>query len=391
MNYRDRWLLPTGIADILPEEAMLIEEIRQKLLKLYGSWGYQLVIPPLIEYSDSLLPNGTGEALNLQTFKLIDQVTGRLLGVRADMTPQIARIDAHRLKREEPSRLCYLGSVLHTRSNNFAGSRSPLQTGAELYGYAGIAADIEVLSLMLETLQTVGVNEFHIDIGHVAIYQSLLKQAQLDNSQQARLSDIIKRKDIPELHQQLSEWQVPTQQQDRFDTLLHLHGDASILSRAYTELKDAPAEVYQALDDLSQLQQQLSPLNLYFDLAESRGYSYHTGLVFAAYIDGHGQAIAKGGRYDQLSKAFGRDRPATGFSTNLRSLVNLLSLDATANLAIFAPANTDVELLKCIKRLRQQGETVIQALPQQAGDARSMGCQRQLQQTANGWQVVNVL
>ncbi len=386
MSYQDRWLLPAGITEILPDEATHLETLRRRLIDLYARWGYKLVIPPMIEYLESLLVD-RGDALDLQTFKLTDQLTGRLMGVRADMTPQVARIDAHHLKRDVPTRLCYLGTVLHTRPNIFAGSRSPLQVGAELYGYQGIAADVEVLSLMLETLRETGITDFHIDIGHVGIYQSLIEQTPLNPTEKEQLFDAIKRKASAEIHTLLSNISKPLR--DMLIELVQLNGDFSVLKDARQLFSTAPPEIHAALDELEELSTQLNHVPLYLDLAESRGYNYHTGVVFAAYIPKHGQAIAKGGRYDISDKMFGCHRPATGFSANLRTLVSVRP-DAfqAKQSAIFAPAQNDTALAAMVKQLREDGEIVICDLPKQQGDARAMGCDRELRLTTEGWQVV---
>lgn len=389
IDYLDRWLLPAGITDILPQEAFHLEALRRKLIDLCTGWGYELVIPPMVEYLDSLLV-GAGDALDLQTFKLIDQLTGRLMGVHADMTPQVARIDAHRLKRQWPTRLCYLETVLHTRPNNFAGSRSPLQVGAELYGYAGIAGDVEIISLMLAALETIGITDFHIDIGHVGIYQALLQAAQLTVAQEKQLSHALRHKASTEINTLLSSWQVPKQSRDMLNQLVYLHGDETILKEAHHVLATAPPAVQQALADLEQIQTQLSQAKLYFDLAESRGYSYHTGIVFAAYVAKHGQAIAKGGRYDNLSEFFsGQKRPATGFSTNLITLMSLLPEAPARPKMIFAPAVVDDPTLTTkITQLRQKGHIVVCGLPNQPGDAQTMECDWELRSQAGEWQVV---
>lgn len=389
MNAHDRWLLPAGIIEVLPQEAAQLEKLRRQLLDLYTTWGYELVIPPLVEYLETLLA-GTGPTLDLQTFKLIDQLTGRLLGVRADMTPQVARIDAHHLKRDVPTRLCYLATVLHTRPNHFAGSRSPLQTGVELYGYAGVAGDAEILSLMLATLQTTGLTDFHVDVGHVGIYQSLVRAARLQPTQETQLLEAIKRKASAEIHALLTDWQVPNEIRQWLSELVHLYGDYGILAEATRVLAKAPAAVHAALSDLHSLSEQLSEFTLHFDLAELRGYNYHTGIVFAAYVAGQGQAIAKGGRYDNLSQLFGRQRPATGFSTNLRMLVSLLPAphQQSLNTAILAPAQADAALLATIAKLRQQGHIVIRQLPNQIGDAQALGCNRELRLQDGTWQIV---
>ncbi len=392
MNYQDRWLLPAGITESLPNEAAFLEQLRRRFIDLFASWGYELVIPPMIEYIESLLPPASGRSLELQTFKLTDQVSGRLLGVRADMTPQVARIDAHHLKREAPSRLCYLGTVLHTRPNNFASSRAPMQMGAELYGYKGIAGDVEIISLMLAMFEEIQLQDFCIDIGHVQIYQALVDAAQLDAEQQASLLAAVKTKARAEVADLLQAWQLPAQQQDMLLALLDLHGDAEVLTQARQRLAAAPAVVHQALDDLQHLHQQLpAHITCHFDLAESRGYRYHSGVVFAVYIEGQGQAIAKGGRYDGLCKLYGRDRPATGFSTNLRLLASLLTTQASAaHTAIFAPASDDAGLKQRVAELRAAGEIVINGLPEQSGTPQEMGCNRELRYLDAEWQLVTL-
>lgn len=394
MNKTDRWLLPEGIEEVLPEQANRLEQLRRKLLDTYASWGYDLVIPPLIEYLESLL-TGTGNDLDLQTFKLTDQLTGRLMGVRADMTPQVARIDAHQLNRETPTRLCYIGTVLHTRTDGFAGSRSPLQVGAELYGHAGIESDVEVLMLMLETLDLSGVDKPFVDLGHVGIYRELVKQAVLDKEQEAILFDSLQRKANTEISALLNEWKLESKIAKAITALTRLNGDESILAEAKSVLKNAGKGVANALDELTNiselLKSRLPELDIHYDLAELRGYNYHTGLVFAAYVAGRGQAVALGGRYDDIGEVFGRARPATGFSTDLKTLLSLSTYKNNQVAGIYAPADNDPALQKEITKLRQQGEQVICALPGQSGSAQEMGCDRQLENDGSGsnssWQV----
>jgi len=390
MRYANRWLLPEGVHEILPEQAAILEQTRRCLFDTYRSWGYELVIPPFIEYLDSLL-SGTGADLDLQTFKLTDQLTGRLMGVRADITPQVARIDAHQLKREVPTRLCYLGTVLHARPGGFSGSRAPLQIGAELYGYAGIAGDVEILSLMLETLRLTGIQEFHVDLGHVAIYRSLVAQAGLDQEQQAQLFVAMQSKAIPDLHDLLKQWQVPADIHHMLTRLVHLNGDLSVLAEARQALAQAGAEVQAALDDLEAMTTQLPDASLHLDLAELRGYSYHTGVVFTAYVAGQGRAIARGGRYDHVGEAFGRARPATGFSADLITLVSIHSSCPPPRQVIFAPAGggagDPVALAAQISQLRHEGRTVLAGLPGQQGDAQALACTHELRWLQGQWQV----
>jgi len=390
MNKTDRWLLPEGIEEVLPKEAKRLEQLRRTLLDTYESWGYDLVIPPFIEYLESLL-TGTGNDLDLQTFKLTDQLTGRLMGVRADMTPQVARIDAHQLKHDTPTRLCYIGTVLHTRNDSFAGSRSPLQVGAELYGHAGIESDVEVITLMLETLSLSGVESPFIDLGHVGIYRELVKQAGLSKEQEATLFDCLQRKANTEISDYLNEWKLEKNIATAIAALTRLNGDSSILAEATSILAKAGKGVESALSELTNiaalLKQRVPHLKVNFDLAELRGYHYHTGMVFAAYVAARGQAVAQGGRYDDIGEVFGRARPATGFSTDLKTLLSLSTHKNNQVAAIYAPADNDAELHKVISELRQKGEKVVCALPDQTGSAKDMGCDRELVKDGSSWKV----
>jgi len=313
------------------------------------------------------------------------------MGVRADMTPQVARIDAHQLNRETPTRLCYMGTVLHTRTDGFAGSRSPLQVGAELYGHAGIESDVEVISLMLETLSTSGVETPFVDLGHVGIYRELVKQAGLNKEQEATLFDCLQRKANTEITAYLKDWKLDSKITSAIASLTDLNGDESILSTAKMVLKTAGNGVLSALDELTNiaelLKQRLPDVNVHYDLAELRGYNYHTGTVFAAYVAGRGQAVALGGRYDDIGEVFGRARPATGFSTDLKTLLSLSTHKNNQVAAIFAPADNNAGLQSEITKLRQQGEKVICGLPGQTGNAQDMGCNRQLVKDGSGWQV----
>ena len=390
----ERWLLPVGIEELLPPEAARLETLRRALADLYHRWGYDLVAPPFIEYLDSLL-TGTGNDLDLQTFKVTDQLTGRLMGVRADMTPQVARIDAHHLAGEGPVRLCYLGEVLYTRPDDFAGSRNPFQAGAELYGHGGAESDIEVLTLLLETLRLSRVDDVHVDVGHVGIYRALARQAGVDEAAERVLFDTLQRKALPELDAFLAELEIPAASRRMLDGLVDLNGAAEeVLAQARETLAEGGPEVMAALDDLATVSrgvvERMPEVSLYFDLAELRGYNYHTGIVFAAFVPGHGREIARGGRYDDIGRVFGRARPATGFSTDLKTLILLSRAEsppATGG-AIRAPWTGDAGLHAHITYLRAGGERVIQELPGQAGTAAEAGCDRELVQRAGEWQVV---
>jgi len=384
------WLLPEGVDELLPQQAEYLEQLRRQLLDPFHSHGYELVMTPMIEYLDSLLV-GTGNDLDLQTFKLTDQLSGRLMGARADITPQVARIDAHRLGRETPTRLCYLGTVLHTRALSQGGSRTPLQVGAELYGHAGIESDAEILCLMLTMLAEVGLEDLYLDLGHVGIFRGLSKQAGLTTDQEQFLFNALQRKAQPEIACYLAELAIPAELAEMIQALAELNGNEQIIEQARVRLAKAGAEVHCALDDLQNiaaiLKQRGQSEALHFDLAELRGYHYHTGLVFAAYAQGAARAVAQGGRYDDIGKAFGRARPATGFSADLRELVNLLAPQSYNISAIFAPSVNDPALHAQIKQLREQGERVIETLPGQQGGARAMGCDRILVNTNGTWTV----
>jgi len=386
-------LLPEGIEEILPPHAARLEALCRDMIDLYTGWGYELVMPPLIEFLDSLL-TGTGEDLELQTFKLTDQVSGRMLGLRADTTPQVARIDAHNLKRDVPTRLCYLGTVLHTRPEVTGSTRSPLQVGAELYGHNGIASDVEVLCLMLESLQVAAVNGVHIDLGHVGIYEGLLELAGLDHEQERQLFAVLQRKAASELDKYIEQWSLKTDVADKLKFLVMAHGDTGVLDEARTALAGGSKKITACIDDLAHVADEVewrmpgAPLN--FDLAELRGYHYHTGLVFAAYVPGKGQGIAFGGRYNNIGSAFGRARPATGFSTDLKTLLATGSYAAPQKSAIFVPLSDDPSLPAEIRKFRDAGEIVITELPDQAGNAAGMGCDRKLELKNGKWVVTKV-
>lgn len=369
MTQENRWLLPAGIDELLPQAAWAIETLRRRLLDRFRSWGYELVIPPMVEYVESLLIH-PGDDLDLSTFKLIDQLTGRLMGVRADMTPQMARIDAHSLRQEGPTRLCYLGTVLHALPGGFAGTRAPMQVGAELFGHAGTASDIEILRLMLETLEVAGVRDVWLDLGHVGIYRALARQAGFDAEDEASFFDLLQRKAVPEIEAFIGGRLLPGELAAMLRALPDLHGEGlETLEGARRHLSAAGREVHQALDDLAEvaraLQGQGGGVRLHFDLAELRGYHYHTGIVFAAFVPGQGQAIARGGRYDGIGEAFGRARPATGFSADVRALAAFAAPTEEGRGAILAPSNDDPDLTAMVRKLRAQGERVVYALSEQ--------------------------
>ena len=386
----DRWLLPDGIEEVLPPEAARIEAARRQVLDLFQCWGYEFVVTPHIEYLESLL-TGAGQDLDLRTFKVTDPQSGRLMGFRADITPQVARIDAHTLRREGPSRLCYAGSVLHAQPRALSTSRSPIQLGAELYGDASPASDVEVISLMLDMLELARVPDVHMDLGHVGIYRGLARAAELSGEVEQQLFDALQRKAVDEVAALTDN--LPAALASMLRALAELCGGREVLELAQACLVDAPAEVHAALDELVSIADELElrypELPLYFDLGELRGYRYHTGAVFAAFVPGVGQSIAQGGRYDDIGADFGRARPATGFSTDLKTLVSLghMQVDEPA-LGVWAPDSHDVYLWQAIQRLRREGVRVVQALPgQDIAAAAEAGCDRQLQLCDGRWQV----
>lgn len=384
MTTVDRWQLPDGVEEVLPEQALVVERLRRELLDLYRSWGYQLVIPPLMEFTESLLI-GLGEDLDLLTFKMTDQISGRTLGIRADITPQVARIDAHSLAEPGITRLCYAGSTLHTRPQSLLASRSPIQLGAELYGDDSLAADVEVIGLMLATLERAGLAEITLDLGHVGVYEAVLASAGLAAAQETEVFDALQRKSRPDLEQALAGLAEPVV--TLITGLLDLHGDTAVLARARDQLAGFAPDALAAVDALEAVAAAVArrhpDLSVYFDLAELRGYHYHTGMVFAAYVPGHGQALANGGRYNDVGKVFGRARPATGFATDLKSLMALFPAAATAFGAISAPLADAPGLLARVAALRAAGEVVINCL----GSEPDPRCDRELVEVAGEWLV----
>lgn len=389
MSDLERWLLPEGIEEILPEEAMRLERLRRTLLDLLGTWGYELAMPPLIEYLDALL-TGTGRDLDLQTFKLTDQLSGRLMGVRADMTPQAARIDAHYLKRECPVRLCYVGSVLRTRPDAFAGSRELLQLGAELFGHAGPESDIEIVRLMLAALAAAGLQDIHLDLGHVGVFRALAGAADLPEALENDLFEALQRKARSQVELLLAQSQANAGIRKMLASLIDLNGGTETLEAARNILREAPSSVHEALANLETVAGSVahSGLPVYFDLAELRGYRYYTGVVFSAFVPGQGQAVAQGGRYDGIGRAFGRARAATGFSTDLRRLSRFISSGSgTAPKGVLAPHGEDGALTRAVEQLRTDGERVIRQLPGSTAGARELGCDRELIQNNGQWTV----
>lgn len=392
MQQKDSWLLPDGIEEILPEEAKHLENLRSKLLDMFACWGYDLVIPPFIDFLDSLL-TGSGHDLDLQTFKLTDQISGEMLGVRADMTPQVARIDAHNLKHQWPTRLCYVGTILHTRGDPLEKTRSPMQIGAELYGHAGKESDLEVIRLMLEMLAITGLLNVHLDLGHVGIYRALSRQAGLTVQQESELFDVLQRKARPELAELMDGYTIDSDIKAMLLKLPELNGGKDTINKARAVFSKANDDVKTALADLETIAEKLTvrfpSLPISFDLAELRGYHYHTGVVFAAFVPSVGREIARGGRYDNIGAVFGRARPATGFSADLKLLSSLSkqSCQVERRELIFAPHSDDVALNEKIRDLRARQQAVVQQLPGQTGSAKDLGCTSILELDNQNWVV----
>ena len=386
---RDRWLLPDGIEEILPAEARRLEAMRRSVLDLFYRWGYSLVMPPLIEFLDSLLI-GVGRDMDLQTFKVTDQLSGRLMGVRADITPQAARIDAHYLKRTHATRLCYVGPVLRARRDELAGSREPLQLGAELFGHKGPESDAEVLALMLSTLTLTGIRAPHIDLAHVGVFRALASRASLSDDQKIELLDAVERRARSEIEQLLSAWSVGADHSRLFLGLLELSGSGDVIARARALYRAVP-DALRAIDNLEaiaqQVQRQVPDTALHYDLAELGGYQYYTGVMFSAFVPGQGSAVAKGGRYDGIGRTFGRDRAATGFSAYLGRLLKVGNAPANGVGGILAPALSDATLAAEIARLRSAGERVVCQLPGDSGAAADFDCDRILVKKDEHWQV----
>ena len=394
MGGTNTWMLPEGIEELLPgETAWRHEQLRRTLLDCYRAWGYDVTVPPLVEYLDALT-TGHGGDLELQTVKFVDQLSGRLLGVRADITPQAARIDAHHLRRDEPVRLCYVGPVLRAGVERVGAGRNPLQVGVELFGHAGVSSDLEVFQLMLETLRAAGINHPHVDLGHVGIFRALVDACDLTDDQARDLHALLQSKALPDIRDYVADLPLDPTQAGYFEALGRLNGDHA-LARAYDVFADAGDAVHAALAQLSAFadaaRRAAPELALHFDLAELRGLAYHTGVVFAAFVPGFGHHVAVGGRYDHIGEYFGRARPATGFSADLKTLVRLGERSAVAGpMRVLAPAGDDADLCAEIRRLRTQGVVVMRALPGQSGGAAEMGCTHVLQCVAGEWRPVKV-
>src|SRR3954451_11495251 len=380
------WVLPDHIADVLPSEARHIEELRRELLDTARGYGYELVMPPLLEHLESLL-TGTGEALDLQTFKLVDQLSGRMLGIRADTTPQVARIDAHLLNRQGVARLCYCGPVLHTRPDSPHATREPLQFGAEIYGHAGLEADLEALQLALDCLKATQVAPLTVDLADARIVRSLLSGTGLADARLAQLHAALAAKDATELAALSRD--LPLATREALQALVGLYGDAKVLSEASRVLpRSGPIE--QALEQLRWLSGHVAGARVSFDLADLRGYAYYSGMRFAIYTPGASDALVRGGRYDEVGAVFGRNRPAVGFSLDVRELVAVAS-KRPLKAAIRAPwldgTKDSAEARAAIAALREQGETVVCVLPGHESEVDEFQCDRELVHAGGKWVV----
>lgn len=379
------WLLPEFIEDVMPAEAGRIESLRRQLLDLFKVHGYQYVIPPTLEYVESLI-TGTGSKLDTATFKVVDQLTGRMMGIRADTTPQAARIDAHMLNHQGVSRLCYAGTVLRTNPSGLARTREPFQVGAELFGHASVESDIEIQRLMIKALTSIGITKLHVDFSHVGVFESLIEAGHVGQALENELHAALLSKDKTLVAELANDLDATIKQ--ALINLTDLNGGVTELVRAKAVLPQLP-KITQALQDLTTVADNLSDLNLEigFDLSELRGYHYHSGIVFAAYAQSYSGPLALGGRYDEVGVSFGRSRPATGFSLDLRGVVTALNAATTVK-GILAPVGDDVSLHEKIELLRNEGQIVIQALPNDKTSMAELNCDKELKQQDGEWQLM---
>ena len=349
------WQLPEGIDELTGDQAITFEQSRRDLLDLYQSWGYEVVVPPMIEFSETLVLNS--QSIDEKTFKFLDSISGKMLGVHSDITPQIARIDSKRSKSERVDRYCYINAILQTKADDFYASRSPIQAGAELYGFNGIEADIEVITLMIESLALLGLDGVTLSLGNTSIFNALCDSANLDAKEASKLRDIFRRKSIPDLNSFLENNQI--QEDDKFKALISLDGSETVLDKAASVFKDIPSAL-SAIGDLRKLYVFFKDrnINLMFDLGEVKAYEYHDGVVFAAYHDSFSKALAQGGRYSGLTKSFGSSRDATGFSFDLKFLVQQQLKTVNKQKILVAPNSNDSKLTLLINELRSNGHNI---------------------------------
>ena len=387
MSSNIRWLLPDGVDEVLPPDALNLEFIRRRLLDLYGSWGYEYVIPPMIEFLESLL-TGSGSDLDLKTFKVTDQISGRTLGIRADITPQVARMDAHSLNQTGITRLCYAGTALQTKPENMLASRAPLKLGAELFGSPGPDGDLEIVSLMIESLRTLGVTAIHLELGDVGIFRELMRNVELAEKDENALFDLIQQKSVASLKVQAGQLGLPAKLCEQLVTLPTLCGTSAIIEDAL-ELFSGAAQIEARLENLAKLYGAITDrfenIDVYFDLSELRGYGYHTGIVFAGYIEGERQCIAKGGRYDDVGEVFGRARSATGFDMDAKALLGVVDFNQNEGKRVLAkPASnsaTEKSRWKKAAELRKEGYIVLESL------AEGQSCDLELTNKDGEWRL----
>ncbi len=387
MSSNNRWLLPDGVDELLPPAALNLEFIRRRLLDLYTSWGYEYVIPPMVEFLESLL-TGSGSDLDLKTFKVTDQISGRTLGIRADITPQVARIDALSFNQTGVTRLCYAGTALQTKPENMLASRAPLKLGAELFGSPGADGDLEIVSLMIESLRTLGVESIHLELGDVGIFRELMKDVQLSEKDETALFDLIQKKSVAGLKAKTEQLQLSEKLSEQVVTLPTLCGTSAVIEDALN-LFNGNAEIETRLNHLATLHRAITGrfenINIYFDLSELRGYGYHTGIVFAGYIEGETQCIAKGGRYDDVGEVFGRARSATGFDLDAKSLLGIVDLDQKKKNRVLTKAASDSATEKSrwqkVTQLREEGYIVLESL------AEGQSCDFELTNKGGEWQL----
>ncbi|MBL4679984.1 MAG: ATP phosphoribosyltransferase regulatory subunit [Pseudomonadales bacterium] len=365
MDIVDRWMLPDGVDEVLPPQAARLEKVRRKLLDGFESWGYDFVIPPMVEFLESLL-TGTGSDLDLKTFKITDQISGRMMGVRADITPQVARIDAHSMNQDGDVRLCYAGTVLHAKADNMLASRTPISVGAELFSSTEGEGDLEIVSLMIQSIKGFISGSPHIELGDVGIFRELMEIVRLDQSDEDVLFELIQRKALPDLEEMIAKLDVEPNLAEILSALPNLCGNKSVLEEGRVLFADFP-KILLRLENLQKVttgvQQRFKEIDIYYDLSELRGYNYHTGIVFAAYLQSTGQRVAKGGRYDGVGEVFGRARCATGFDIDLKALAGLLEGKSTTSskICVAKSALNEVDCWIKISELREQGNIVIES------------------------------
>lgn len=390
MSHTDRWLLPDAIEEVQPPLAAHVERLRRRTMDFFAQWGYEQVMPPQAEFLESLLA-GMGSDLDLLTCKVTDQLSGRLLGISPDLTQQVARMDAHSIGRPGVARYCYCAPVLHARQSSLLSSRNPLQVGAELYGSASAAADLEVISLMVGMAHDIGLDELTLDVGHVGIYHAIVDSLALSSDRRSELFDLMRQRALPELDAWLHQHVEDEDARSVLSALPGWSGEPELLAQVADRLSrydvSGPLEALQNLVDI--LTERLPELSLHIDLAELRDYNYHTGLVFSLFHRNHGHAIAKGGRYDDTGRVYGRSRPATGFSADLKTWAKL-SPERTQSQArrIYVPALDDAELHTTVRQLRAEGEILIQGFGDQPDEAASLGCTYQLAEHAGAWHIM---